>query len=68
MPNQDEVAGKFEQVKGKIKQGVARVTGNERLANEGADDQAAGEVREDVGTVKRKVGETVEKIGKQIKK
>jgi len=68
MPNRDELTGKLEQVKGKVKQGVGRATGDERLANEGADDEAGGQVREGIGTAKRKVGETVEKIGKQIKR
>jgi uncharacterized protein YjbJ (UPF0337 family) len=68
MPNKDEVQGKFEQVKGKVKEGIGNATGNERLVDEGLDDQAAGEVQEGVGTVKRKVGETVQEIGKQIKK
>jgi uncharacterized protein YjbJ (UPF0337 family) len=68
MPNQDEVEGKFQQVKGKVKEGVAHVTGDQRLADEGADDQAAGKVQETVGTAKRKVGEAVESLGEQIKK
>jgi len=68
MPNRDEVTGKLEQVKGKVKQGVGRATGDEPLANEGADEEAAGHVREGIGTAKCKVGETVEKIGKQVKR
>ena len=68
MPNQDEVKGKLDQMKGKIKQGVGEATGNERLHDEGVADELAGDVREGFGTTKRKVGEAVEDLGDRIKK
>jgi uncharacterized protein YjbJ (UPF0337 family) len=68
MPNNDEIKGKAEQLKGKVKQAVAHVTGDQRLHDEGAADEAVGDVREGVGTVKRKVGEAVKDLGDRIKR
>jgi uncharacterized protein YjbJ (UPF0337 family) len=66
--NRDELEGKGEQVKGKIKQGVGDLTDNERLHDEGVADEAAGEVQEGYGKAKRKVGEAINDIGDAIKK
>jgi uncharacterized protein YjbJ (UPF0337 family) len=68
MPNHDEMAGKAEQVKGKIKKTVGDMTYDPDLQGEGAADEAAGEVREGFGTAKRKVGEAVKDIGDAIKR
>jgi uncharacterized protein YjbJ (UPF0337 family) len=68
MPNHDEMAGKAEQVKGKIKKAVGDVTGDHDLKDEGTAEQAAGEVREGFGTAKRKVGEAVKDLGDAIKR
>jgi uncharacterized protein YjbJ (UPF0337 family) len=67
MPNDDEIKGKLNQAKGRIKQGVGDVTGNERLRDEGVADEAAGDVQEGVGKVKRKVGDAVKDVGDRIK-
>jgi len=68
MPNNDEIKGKLEQIKGKVKQGVGDATGDPELHDEGVADKAAGEIQEGFGTVKRKVGEAVKDLGEQIKK
>lgn len=68
MPNTDEVKGKFDQVKGVVKQEVGKATGDADLHDEGVADQASGEIREGFGTAKRKVGEAIEDIGEAIKK
>jgi len=68
MPNKDEIAGKANQLKGKVKQAVGNATGDPRLHDEGVADQAGGELREGFGTAKRKVGEAVKDIGERIKK
>ena len=68
MQNKDEVAGKVEQFKGKVKQAVGNATDNPDLHDEGVADEAGGEVREGVGTVKRKVGEAVKDVGDAIKR
>lgn len=66
--NRDELEGKAEQVKGKIKQGVGDLTDNERLHDEGVADEAAGEAQDTLGRARRKVGEAVEDLGDQIKR
>lgn len=66
--NRDELEGKGEQVKGKVKQGAGNLTGDERLRNEGAADEAKGDVQEGFGKARRKVGETIDDIGDSIKK
>ena len=68
MPNNDEIKGKFDQVKGKVKQGIGDATGDPELHDEGVADQASGEIQEGFGTVRRKVGEAVKDLGDQIKK
>ena len=65
--NRDELEGKTEQVKGKIKQGVGDLTDNERLHDEGVADEAAGDVQQGYGKAKRKVGEAIEDLGDKIK-
>jgi uncharacterized protein YjbJ (UPF0337 family) len=68
MPNNDEVQGKLDQLKGKLKQGVGNATGDADLHDEGVADQAGGELREGFGAAKRKVGEAVEDLGDRIKR
>lgn len=65
--NKDELDGKTEKLKGKMKQGVGDMTDNERLHDEGVADEASGEAQEGFGRGRRKVGETVEDIGDRIK-
>jgi uncharacterized protein YjbJ (UPF0337 family) len=66
--NKDELEGKGEQLKGKVKQGLGKATDNERLHDEGVADEAAGDVQEGFGRARRKVGETIEDIGEDIKR
>ena len=68
MPTKDELKGKLNQAKGNIEEGVGKLTGDERLRQEGVEDEAAGEVQEGVGAVKRKVGNAVKKMGDRIKR
>jgi uncharacterized protein YjbJ (UPF0337 family) len=68
MWNKDEVKGKTDQFKGRVKESVGTLNGDEKLRNEGQTDQAAGKVQEAFGTTRRKVGEAVEGIGKAVKK
>ena len=65
--NRDELDGKMDQVKGKVKQGVGDLTGNDRLKGEGHADEASGDVQEGFGRGRRKVGEAVEDIGDKLK-
>ena len=68
MKNRDELDGKKEQVKGRMKQAWGDVTDNERLHDEGVADEAAGDVQEGFGRARRKVGEVIKDIGDDIKK
>jgi uncharacterized protein YjbJ (UPF0337 family) len=66
--NRDELEGKTETLKGKIKKATGDLTDNDRLRDEGAADEAAGKVQDTLGRGRRKVGEAIEDIGDQIKK
>jgi len=68
MQNNDEMKGKWEQVKGRAKQAAGDLTDNDRLKGEGQADEAIGNAREGVGKARRKVGETIEDIGKNLKR
>jgi uncharacterized protein YjbJ (UPF0337 family) len=66
--NRDEVEGKAETLKGKIKQAAGDLTDDPKLHDEGVADEAAGKTQDAFGHAKRKVGEAVQDIGKAIKK
>jgi uncharacterized protein YjbJ (UPF0337 family) len=66
--NRDEMKGKTDQVKGKIKQAAGDLTDNDRLHDEGVADEASGDVQEGFGRGRRKVGEAIEDVGEKIKR
>lgn len=66
--NRDEVKGRTDQVRGKIKQAAGDLMDDDRLRDEGVADEAAGEVQEGFGRGRRKVGEAIEDIGENIKR
>ena len=68
LPNKDEMEGKWDKVKGNVKENIGRATNNPDLENEGHADQASGNVQEGFGKARRKVGETIEDIGDEIKR
>ena len=47
--NRDELDGKVDQIKGKVKQATAHLTDDEKLHDEGVADEAAGKVEEGFG-------------------
>jgi uncharacterized protein YjbJ (UPF0337 family) len=65
--NKDQAEGQFEQVKGKMKQGIGKATGDQALHDEGAADELAGDVQEGVGKAREGVGKAKEKVGNAIK-
>lgn len=67
IPNRDEVEGKMDNVKGKVKEGVGDLTGDDRLKAEGEADQASGKTQETWGKVKRGVGDAVDAVGDAVK-
>lgn len=50
--DKDRVAGSMDQMKGKLKEGAGKLTGDEKLKNEGRADQVKGKVQNAVGGVK----------------
>ena len=66
--NRDELKGRTEQLKGKVKQAAGDLADDQNLHDEGVADEAAGEVREGFGRGRRKVGEAIEDIGENIKR
>jgi uncharacterized protein YjbJ (UPF0337 family) len=66
--NRDEVKGKAEAFKGKIKQGVGDLTNDPNMHDEGVADEAAGKAQQSFGRARRKVGEAVKEVGDAIKK
>jgi uncharacterized protein YjbJ (UPF0337 family) len=68
MWNRDEIKGKSEQVKGRVKQRVGDLNDDPDLHDEGISDEVAGKVQEGFGKGRRKVGEVIEDIGKSVKR
>ncbi len=66
--NRDELDGKGEKIKGKVKQAAGDLTDNDRLHDEGVADEAAGDVQEGFGRGRRKVGEAIEDLGDKLKR
>jgi uncharacterized protein YjbJ (UPF0337 family) len=66
--NRDEIEGKAEALKGKVKQAAGDLTNNPDLHDEGVVDEAAGKTRDAIGRGRRKVGDAIENIGNAIKK
>lgn len=66
IPNKDEVEGKFEDVKGKVKEGIGNLTGDRDLEAEGEADQVEGQSQETWGKFKRGVGDAVDAVGDAV--
>jgi uncharacterized protein YjbJ (UPF0337 family) len=68
MWNKNERDGKIDQAKGRAKQAVGDLTGNENIKAEGRLDEAGGKVEEAVGVLQRKTGAAIEKINDAVKR
>ncbi len=68
MKNRDEIEGKKENVKGRVKEAAGTLTGNRDLENEGAKERAGGRVQERLGRARRQVGEAIEDLGEDVKR
>ena len=66
--NRDELEGKAEAVKGKVKQATGDLTNDQDLHDEGVADEAAGKTQDAIGRGRRKVGEAINDLGDAIKK
>ena len=56
------MSGKTEEVKGRIKEAAGALTGNDRLREEGKDDQAVGKTKQAAEKVVDKVKKAVDKV------
>jgi uncharacterized protein YjbJ (UPF0337 family) len=66
--NRDELEGKAEALKGKVKQAAGDLSDDPNLKDEGIADEAAGKTQDTLGRARRKVGEAVEDLGDKMKK
>jgi uncharacterized protein YjbJ (UPF0337 family) len=66
MWNRDEVRGKADQVKGRVKEAVGDLNNDEQLREEGQADQAVGSVEESFGKGRRKIGNAIKDMGKKV--
>ena len=64
--NKDEAEGKWEQVKGTVKDKVGEATGDRDLEAEGEIQNAEGETQETWGKFKQGVGDAVDAVGDAI--
>jgi uncharacterized protein YjbJ (UPF0337 family) len=68
MWNKNERKGTVDQAKGRIKQAVGAVTGDNDLKAEGQVDETLGKVQAAVGRTKRKAGDAITRVGKAVKR
>jgi uncharacterized protein YjbJ (UPF0337 family) len=68
MKNRDELEGKSESIKGKVKEAAGDLSDNEQLRNEGVADEVSGKAQETFGRTRRKVGEALDDIADDIKR
>ncbi len=57
MADNDRIEGAAKNIGGKIKEGVGKITGDEKLKAEGRADQVEGKVQNTVGGVKDAINE-----------
>ena len=60
MVDKDRIEGAGKQIKGSVKEGIGKVTGDEKLKNEGKIDKAEGKIQNTVGGVKDKIRDAVD--------
>jgi uncharacterized protein YjbJ (UPF0337 family) len=59
--NKDQVSGRAEELKGKIKEAAGKATDNDRLEAQGKADQLTGKVKAGYGDAKEKVKDAIDK-------
>jgi uncharacterized protein YjbJ (UPF0337 family) len=57
--NKDQVEGRLDQAKGKVKEVTGKVVGNEKLESKGVVEQASGKVQSTYGDAKEKAKEAI---------
>jgi len=68
MWNKNERNGNLDQVKGKVKQAVGELTGNDRLKVEGKVDETIGQAKTAVGGAEKKVAAAVASVKNAAKR
>ncbi|HVC18782.1 MAG TPA: CsbD family protein [Vicinamibacterales bacterium] len=68
MWNLNERDGKIDQAKGKAKQAVGDLTGNDQLKTEGKIDETRGNAKAAFGGAQRKVGAAVASLSQPVKR
>jgi uncharacterized protein YjbJ (UPF0337 family) len=53
--NDEQVSGKLDQLKGNVKEGAGKLTGDRETEAEGLGDQLKGKIKETFGDVKEKI-------------
>ena len=66
MRYEGELKGKAKQLKGKVKEGLGKATGDRAMHDEGERERVEGKVQEGVSHARRVFGEAVEDIGDKI--
>ena len=67
MLNNNERNGAVDQAKGKVKQAVGTLTGDDDLKAEGEVDETVGKVEVAVGRASRKAGDAITRVGNAVK-
>jgi uncharacterized protein YjbJ (UPF0337 family) len=55
MPNSKEINGKWDELKGKLKQKYANLTDNDLLFEEGKEDETWGKIQQKVGKTEKEI-------------
>lgn len=60
--NKDQVEGRVDDAKGRVKEAAGAIVGNEKLKTEGQADQISGKTQGTFGDAKEKVKDLIDKI------
>lgn len=63
----EQIAGKGESMKGKVKEGLGKLTGDEDLEAEGEIEQGEGQVRQKIGKAGRAASDVVERVKDRLR-
>jgi len=66
MWTRDEVRGKVDRVKGRLKEEFGDMIDDELLEEQGRAERAKGEMEEGIGRARRKIGKSVKDLGNKI--
>ncbi len=63
----EQVGGKGESVKGKVKEGLGTLTGDEEMESEGQIEQGEGKTRERAGKAGRAISDAAERVKDRLR-